>query len=111
MKLKLLAIALVVGALALPSTALGSYVEHPTIHEREAEENTQHFLAKKYSGWRKRSAGYIDCRQGRINGYIWSCAVGWLAGRNCWQGRVRIENEYREDNVTYYSVRFRARPC
>ncbi len=111
MKLKLFAIALAVGALTLPSSALGSYVEHPTIHEREAEENTQHFLAKKYSGWRKRSAGYIDCRHGRINGYIWSCAVGWLAGRNCWQGRVRIENEYREDNVTYYSVRFRARPC
>jgi hypothetical protein len=111
MKLRLLVIGLAVAALVLPSAALGTYVEHPTIHEREAFENTQRFLAKKYSGWRKRSAGYIDCRPGRINRYTWSCAVGWLAGPNCWQGRVRIENEYREDSITYYSVRFRARPC
>jgi len=79
MRSRLLVIGLILGALALPSAALGTYVEHPTIHERQAEEDAQHFLAKKYSGWRKRSAGYIDCRHGRINGYTWSC--GGMARR------------------------------
>jgi len=112
MKLRLLvSVAAVLGVLALPASAPGAYVEHPTITEQEAFRGTQHFLAKKYSGWRKRAAGYIDCRPGRINRYTWSCAVGWLAGRNCWQGRVRVENEYKEDGVVYYSIRFRARPC
>jgi hypothetical protein len=108
-RMTLFAVAL--GALAIPAPAIGVYVEHPTIHEREAFERTQRFLAKEYSGWRKRSAGYIDCRHGRINRYIWSCAVGWLAGRNCWQGRVRVTNDYREDATVYYSVNFRSRPC
>jgi hypothetical protein len=112
MKIRLLVVSVVaLSALAMPSPAFGVYVEHPTIHEREAFENTQSFLAKKYSGWRRREAGYIDCRPGRINRYTWSCAVGWLAGSNCWQGRVRVENEYKEDGVVYYNVRFRARRC
>jgi hypothetical protein len=97
--------------LSILATASASYVEHPTIHEFEAFEDARHFLAQNYPGWRTRAVGYIDCRHGRINRYIWSCGVGWARGRNCWQGRTRISNEYREGNVVHYQVNFNSRRC
>ncbi|HEU5253662.1 MAG TPA: hypothetical protein VFU16_10105 [Solirubrobacterales bacterium] len=109
MKRILLGAIVLVGLLA-PAGA-SAYVEHPAIGEAAAFERTQSYLAKTYPGWRTRKYGYIDCRHGRINGYIWSCAVGWIRGYNCWQGRTRIENEYAEEGVVYYSIRINARRC
>lgn len=100
----------VLGSLALPPSA-GAYVERPTIHEGQAFEHIQHFLAKNYPGWRTRKYGYIDCRPGRVNRYTWSCAAGWIRGYNCWQGRAQIENEYSEEGVVYYAVNWRAKRC
>ncbi|HEV2858977.1 MAG TPA: hypothetical protein VGW80_11315 [Solirubrobacterales bacterium] len=97
-------------ALWLPSSA-AAYVEHPGIGEEAAFIQTQHFMAKTYPGWRSRAVGYIDCRNGRINGYSWSCAVGWARGRNCWQGRVRVTAQYAEEGTIYYNVHLKARPC
>lgn len=96
--------------LALSASAQ-AYVEHPYIGERAASEDTQQFLARTYPGWRTRKYGYIDCRHGRIAGYIWSCKVGWIRGYNCWQGRARITNEYAEEGVTHYDVHFNSRRC
>lgn len=109
MKRTVLCAALLVGLL-VPAGA-GASVEHPAIGEAAAFERTQSYLAKTYPGWRSRKYGYIDCRRGRINAYIFSCAVGWIRGYNCWQGRTRVENEYAEEGVVYYGISINTRRC
>lgn len=110
MKLRFSLVALF-ALLALSGNAEANYVEHPTIHERQAEEDALAFLHKNYATWRYRQEGYVDCRYGRINRITWACRVGWRKGYNCWLGRMQIENEYREVNVVYYKVHFQARRC
>jgi hypothetical protein len=108
---KTIAATAVAFALAVTATPASAYVEHPYIGEYAAFTDSQHYLAGNFPGWRHRKAGYIDCRQGRIKGYIWSCAVGWYRGYNCRFGRVRIENEYAEAGTTYYKVNFGYQRC
>lgn len=97
------------GALALSGSAL-AYVERPPIREHVAERRVAKYL-RDYPGWRYREGGFIDCRQGRINGYAWACRVAWWSGRRCRHGRVRITNEYAERGVTYYLTSSRLVPC
>jgi len=96
---------------AFSATAAARYQEHPWLGEAAAHSDTQHYLARTFAGWRAREYGYIDCRYGRVNSYIWICAVGWIRGYNCKQGRVRVENEYAEGGITYYGIHFGYRRC
>lgn len=95
----------------MPAFANANYVESPTIHERAAKKDTAQFLHKNYPGWRYRQYGYVDCRNGRINRYTWTCRVGWVSGSKCRQGRARVMNEYREGSYVYYLISFRGRRC
>lgn len=110
---RFLALGALLSACFVPSTATAAthYVAYPTIHEREAEEDVQHTLAKKFRSWRHRDFGQIDCRGGRVNRFTWSCHVGWYWGRVCYTGRIRIMNQYREGSWVYFHWYPRLRYC
>lgn len=102
MNLKLtLAVAavLVSGALVIPPAAEAYRV--PTVTESIAEEFAGRLL-RQLPGWRYRQYGYIDCRGGRISRTEWSCRVGWIYGRGCRRGRVRVRGGYIENGNKFY---------
>lgn len=102
-------IGVVLGALVIPSSA-GAYVERPGIGEHSAELSVAKYV-RQFPGWRYREDGFIECRRGRINGYMWACRVAWWTLPRCRHGRVRITNEYAERGVTYYHVNSVLTPC
>jgi hypothetical protein len=91
---------LVLAALAIPPVADAYRV--PAITEGIAEEFTGRLL-RRLPGWRYRQYGYNDCGGGRISRTEWSCRVGWVYGRGCRRGRVRVNGEYIENGVKFYS--------
>lgn len=109
MKLKVLVVSLVAFFAIVGSAS--AHLRPPTITEAEAEKDTLKFLHESYGAWRYRTEGYVDCRNGRINRYIWVCRAGWRKGEICTQGRLRIENEEVLEGSLYYYVRWRGRPC
>jgi len=110
MKLKVLAVSLL-AFFAISASAFAGFVEYPTITEGEAKEDSGRFLHKSYGAWRYRSEGYLDCSNGRINRYTWVCRAGWRKGNICTQGRLRLENEYREGSRIHYLADWRGRRC
>jgi hypothetical protein len=110
LKTKLVLVALLAGLVLAGGAKAAHYVERPTIHEGEARSHALHFL-NDYPGWRYRKRGYLDCRYGRINRYTWACRAGWISGAKCRLGRMRIQNDYREGSLTYFSTSFGSRRC
>lgn len=70
-------------------------VRAPTIRRPTAERAARSLL-REIRSWRKRSIGYYDCFGGKINRTTWSCEVGWIKGRRCFQGRVRVSGVVEE---------------
>lgn len=106
-----LALLLSVGAVLALVGSAEAYRYHPPLGQGQAERYARTFLFKKYPGWRYREAGYVDCRFGRINRYTRACRVGWVKGRNCWLGRLRVATSYVEGGAVYYKIHFRAKHC
>ena len=108
MKLKVVLLT-AVALLALVAIAQSYFIPH--IHKGEAESRTASFLHQQYASWRYRQEGYIDCDNGRISNIAWACRVGWISGRTCRLGRVRITNEYGDGHTIYYDIHFVGRRC
>ena len=86
---RFLLIALIASAYAFLAPSPASATRVPTITRGIAEEFTYRNL-RELPGWRYRSAGYVDCDRGRLSRTEWACRVGWIYGRGCRYGRVRV---------------------
>ena len=82
-------------------------VRPPTITRLAAERATRNVL-HKFSTWRYRRVGFYDCFGGRLNRTEWVCRAGWVKGRRCFRGRVRVFGVV-ENNEQYVNSVVRSR--
>lgn len=101
-------LAVLIAALLTPAAADAGF-RPPGVTRGIAERETRSLL-QKIGTWRYRTAGYLDCRFGKINRTRWACRVGWYKGRFCRIGRVQVYGFLREGEQ-WFGTRGRLRRC
>jgi hypothetical protein len=109
MKRIIIGAAVLVVSLALTAPA-GAYLRAPTVHKGDAEHASLNLL-HGISSWRYRTAGYVDCRFGKVNRTRWVCRVGWYQGHHtCRAGRIQVFS-YVAEGEKWFGSHLRTRRC
>jgi hypothetical protein len=96
----------------IPAQAQAVYL--PSVGPGLAKQETLRTMPK-FSFWRYRSTGWVDCGQGKINRTTWVCRVTIIKRRTCQLGRSRVYSRwdwYAESVVISTRIRLGNRyPC